>query len=86
VRLSPLGSAATTGLVYQPLMIDDGDYGAIGGMNIGRGNRSTRENLPQRHFAHHKSNMTRLGLEPRLPRWEASDYPPELGTGFATII
>jgi hypothetical protein len=23
-------------------MIDEGDYGAIGGMKIGRGNRSTR--------------------------------------------
>jgi hypothetical protein len=42
VRLSPLGTAATTGLLYQPQMIDDGDYGAVGGMKIGRGNRSTR--------------------------------------------
>jgi hypothetical protein len=42
VRLSPLGTAATTGLLYQPQMIDDGDCGAIGGMKIGRGNRSTR--------------------------------------------
>jgi hypothetical protein len=38
VRLSPLGTAATTGLLYQPQMIDDGDCGAIGGMKIGRGN------------------------------------------------
>jgi hypothetical protein len=42
VRLSPLGSAATTGLLHQPQMIDDGDCGAIGGMKIGRENRSTR--------------------------------------------
>jgi hypothetical protein len=35
-------------------MIDEGDCGAIGGMKIGRGNRSTRRNLPQRHFVHHK--------------------------------
>jgi hypothetical protein len=34
-------------------------------MKIGRGNRSTRrENLPQRHFVHHKSHMTRPGREP----------------------
>jgi hypothetical protein len=33
---------ATTGLLYQPQMIDDGDCGAIGGMKICRGNRSTR--------------------------------------------
>jgi hypothetical protein len=31
------------------------------------------ENLPQRKFVHHKSYMTRPGLEPWLPRWEASD-------------
>jgi hypothetical protein len=31
------------------------------------------ENLPQRHFAHHKSHMTRPGLKPGPPRWEASD-------------
>jgi hypothetical protein len=29
VRLSPLGTAATIGLLYQPQMIDDGDCGAI---------------------------------------------------------
>jgi hypothetical protein len=42
VGLSPLGTAAAYGLLYKPQMIDEGDYGAIGGMNIGRGNRSTR--------------------------------------------
>jgi hypothetical protein len=33
-----------TGLLYLPRMIDDGDCGEIGGMKIGRGNRSTRRN------------------------------------------
>jgi hypothetical protein len=42
VRLSPLGTSATVSLLYQPRMIDDNDYGAVGGMRIGRGNRSTR--------------------------------------------
>jgi hypothetical protein len=42
LRLSPRGTAATINLLYQPLMIDDGDCGAIGGMKIGRGNLSTR--------------------------------------------
>jgi hypothetical protein len=40
VGLSPLGTAATTGLLYQPQMIDDGDCGALGG--IGRENRRTQ--------------------------------------------
>jgi hypothetical protein len=42
VTLSPLGIAATTVLSYQHQMIDDGDCGAIGGMKICTGNRSTR--------------------------------------------
>jgi hypothetical protein len=33
--------SATVGLLYQPRIIDD-DYGAVGGMRIGRGNRNTR--------------------------------------------
>jgi hypothetical protein len=35
-------SAANSGLLYKPQMIDEDDCGAIGGMKIGRGNRSTR--------------------------------------------
>jgi hypothetical protein len=31
------------------------------------------ETLPQRYFVHHKSHVTRTGLEPGPPRWEASD-------------
>jgi hypothetical protein len=37
-----LGTLATSGLLYKPQMIDEDDCGAIGGMKIGRGNRSTR--------------------------------------------
>jgi hypothetical protein len=32
-----LGTAATIGLLYQPLMIGDGDCGEIGGKKIGKG-------------------------------------------------
>jgi hypothetical protein len=42
VRLSPLSTAAITGLLNQRQMIDDGDCGAIAGRKIGRGNRSTQ--------------------------------------------
>jgi hypothetical protein len=31
VRLSPLGTAATTGVLYQPQMIDDGDVKQLAG-------------------------------------------------------
>jgi hypothetical protein len=41
LTMSPLGTSATVGLLYQPRMSDD-DYGAVGGIRIGRGNRSTR--------------------------------------------
>jgi hypothetical protein len=37
-----LGTGAITGLLYQSLMIGDGDCREIGGVKIGRGNRSTR--------------------------------------------
>jgi hypothetical protein len=41
VGLCPLGTAATSGLLHKPQMIDEDDCGATGGMKIGRGNRST---------------------------------------------
>jgi hypothetical protein len=31
------------------------------------------EDLPQRHFVHHKSHLTRPGLQPGSPIWKASD-------------
>jgi hypothetical protein len=37
-----LSTAATTGLLYQPGMIGDGDCGENGGVKVGRRNRSTR--------------------------------------------
>jgi hypothetical protein len=37
-----LGTAATTGLLYQPRMVGDGYFGGIGGMKFGKGNRSSQ--------------------------------------------
>jgi hypothetical protein len=70
VQLGPLGTAATN----RPIVPVPGDYddGEIDGMMIGRGNRSTRKNLPQCLFVNHKPHML-SGGEHRPPRWEASD-------------
>jgi hypothetical protein len=64
---------ATSGLLYKPQMIDEGDYGEIGGMKSGRGNRSTRRKPAPAPLCPPQSHMTRPGLEPGPPRWEASD-------------
>jgi hypothetical protein len=47
VRLSPLGTVATIGLLYQLQMVDDDndDCRAIGGMRIVRGDRNTQRKL-----------------------------------------
>jgi hypothetical protein len=47
LRLGPIGTVATTDLLYHPQMIDEGDCGAIGGNEIGKGNQSTwRKSVP----------------------------------------
>jgi hypothetical protein len=58
-----LGTAATSGLLYQPRMIGDGDCGDIGGMKIGRENRSTR-----RKPAPAWTRATVVGIQ-RLTAW-----------------
>jgi hypothetical protein len=70
-KLGPLGTSA----IYWPILPAPGDCedGEFGGMKIGRGNRSTRRKPAQGHFVDHKSHLTRPGLEPGPPRWEASD-------------
>jgi hypothetical protein len=65
-----LGTAATTGLLYQPRMVIVKklvDWRLAGATEI------LGENLPQRHFVHHTSHMTRPGFESGQLRWEASD-------------
>jgi hypothetical protein len=64
VGLSPLGTVATSGLLHKPQMTDEGDCGAIGGMKIGRGNRSTRRKpapaplCPQQYAKHINEDRT----------------------------
>jgi hypothetical protein len=69
--VSPLGTSASN----WPIVLAPGDCedGKFGGMKIGRRTEVLDGNLPQRHFVHHKSHLTRLGLEPETPRWEVSD-------------
>jgi hypothetical protein len=72
VRLSPLGTAATTRLLYQPQMMDDGDCGAIGGMKIGRGSRGTRRKpLCRPQFPYDKSRVRTQAAAVRSQRLTA---------------
>jgi hypothetical protein len=63
------------GLLYQPRMIDDDECGAVCGMRIGRGNRSTGRKPAPVPFYRPQFHLTLPGLEPVPPRWEARDSP-----------
>jgi hypothetical protein len=64
-EIESLGTAANIGLLYESQMIGDGDCLEIGGMKIGRGNRSTRRKpvlAPRSSIT--KAHLTRPNLNP----------------------
>jgi hypothetical protein len=71
VQLGPVGTVATN----KPIVPAPGDYddGDIGGLMIGRGNRSTRRKSAPVPLCPLQIPHAMLGREPRPPRWEASD-------------
>jgi hypothetical protein len=51
-------------MAYCYLPPGDYDDGEFGGMKIGRGTEVLGENLPQRHFVHHKFHLSEPGSNP----------------------
>jgi hypothetical protein len=73
-RGGTLGTAAITGLLYQPRTIGDGDCGEkLVEWRLTEETKVLGENLSQRHFVHRRPHMTRPRFEPGPPQWEASD-------------
>jgi hypothetical protein len=71
VQLGPFGAAATNRpIVPAP---DDYDDREIGGMMIGRGNRSTRRNPATVPLCPPQTSHALPRRENGPPRWEASD-------------
>jgi hypothetical protein len=79
-----LGTVATTGLLYQPRMISEGDCGEIGGMKIGRGNRSTQEKMC-RSATLSATNPTWLDLGSNLGHHGGKPATNRLSCGVAFI-
>jgi hypothetical protein len=69
------------GLLHQRGMIDGDECGAVGGMTIGRGNRSTWRKPAPAPLCPPQIPHDWLELKPGLPGWEAGNQPSELWHG-----
>jgi hypothetical protein len=80
VQLGPLGTAATN----RPIVPTPGDYGneEIGGMMIGKGNRSTRRKPAPVPLCPSHIPGALPGHEPGPPLWEYSEQPLEQWHGL----
>jgi hypothetical protein len=69
--LGLIGTSATTDLLYLPRVMVSMEN--LVEKRFAGESEVFEENLPQRHFVHHKSDFTAPGREPGPPRCEASD-------------
>jgi hypothetical protein len=66
-------------------MIDD-DFGAVGGIRIGRGNRSTQRNLPSATLLTTNPTWTDLGSNPGRRGGKSATNPLNSGNASSAML